>query len=694
MSVVVNEVIRLGQGFSSVGIDSCVVDGVKYAGVIKLIQAIGGIGDSGARSAWARMKEKHPDMEGGCINHKFDGKTGDVLVAEASTLMKIIFKLKGDRAQAFRESSMKAFLTMFNPTRELVETLQERLEQIEDGDEDGSVLVTRISRGPRGYGDTTIYVRVRVPHDHIITVVNPKQMTLRITKFGIAYSLHNRNESYMRDPDNGYMAFGFQCRSRQEAELVEGFAKYEYKDLTVLNSREYLDTERLADRLGVDFDEDSYESYMAVARTLFVRMIERLKLNFPGVYDDVYGTMYSIVATAQTGDETAVKRSYPAETITRELAAKFGFRTPKTTWVVPSAMDTVVPPPARTEQPMPAETDAQEPPADRRSKGQIIARDLVTGEEETFDSVNTAANRIGYTAKSLMRCVNAHRQMAGKHWRSPGEPHWVPPKGLQIVIAGREGVLHYVRGVSSDGVTRVYENPTVAALHQGVIARSVTQSANDGKPYNGVQWSWVQDSELDKTGYNVPTGHLVTVVTLPAKSAGGNGRCHGKVIQRDILTGEEVVHKSASYAARMNSRTDSVVTPKMMKDELVDKTRPANGRTFRSLEATLRWDPPTYYKRDPSNVTENWPNSSKNGKAQPWIVATDADGKVLALYETKLAASRIEGVPYDTIKTACDSGVLRHGRLWRSATQDEYGRFVQCDARQDNGGSDDSDDDV
>lgn len=184
----------------------------------------------------------------------------------------------------------------------------------------------------------------------------------------------------------------------------------------------------------------------------------------------------------------------------------------------------------------------------------------------------------------------------------------------------------------------------------------------------------------------------MTVITLPSKAGGGNGRCHGKVVQRDIATGEEVVLKSASYAARMNSTSDSVVTPKMMKDEIVDKTRPANGRTFRSLEATQRWDPPSYYKRDPRHVTENWPNSSKNGKAQPWIVSTKENGDVIALYETKLAAARIESVPYDAIKTACDAGVVKYGRLWRSARPDEYGRFVQCSPPEASGNSDSSND--
>ena len=71
---------------------------------------------------------------------------------------------------------------------------------------------------------------------------------------------------------------------------------------------------------------------------------------------------------------------------------------------------------------------------------------------------------------------------------------------------------------------------------------------------------------------------------------------------------------------------------------------------------------------------------------------TDDTGKRAYLPDSSKLAARIGDVPYDTIKTACDSGVLRHGRLWRSATQDEYGRFVQCDVRQDNGESDDSDD--
>lgn len=49
------------------------------------------------------------------------------------------------------------------------------------------------------------------------------------------------------------------------------------------------------------------------------------------------------------------------------------------------------------------------------------------------------------------------------------------------------------------------------------------------------------------------------------------------------------------------------------------------------------------------------------------------------MYETKLAAARIEGIPYDTIKTACDTGTVRHDRVWRSAREEEYGVFVPCE---------------
>ena len=111
-----------------------------------------------------------------------------------------------------------------------------------------------------------------------------------------------------------------------------------------------------------------------------------------------------------------------------------------------------------------------------------------------------------------------------------------------------------------------------------------------------------------------------------------------------------------------------------MLDLVVDKTRPVNGRTFRSFNAARRWDVPAYYKRNPNNAYENRPPADN----APWIVSTDEAGNIIALYETKSSTATIEKLSYDGIKTACTTGLLKYGRIWRQATPEEYAVFVPC----------------
>ena len=77
---------------------------------------------------------------------------------------------------------------------------------------------------------------------------NPKQLTLDVIKFGITYSLKERNTNYMKD--NAYMMFGFPCSNRYEAEIVENIIKYDFHNITVFGSREYVDSVKLAAALG------------------------------------------------------------------------------------------------------------------------------------------------------------------------------------------------------------------------------------------------------------------------------------------------------------------------------------------------------------------------------------------------------------------------------------------------------------
>lgn len=324
---------RVTHDFKNIGIRSCDIDGTRYISVLDFIVFATGVVKG--TKIWSELKHKFSDE---FQYFTFAGQGAkETPVVEASVLIKVISKLKGDRAECFREKHLDALLEiedgtlLFDALRDALTAFAEHLlEQADIGDsdsDDGEFVLprfARVIRCPRNYEATSIYVRVRLPDDHASPVVKPKALTLRNIKFGVAYSLHDRNTNYGKD--NGFFAFAFHCSTRFDADLVERWFRHEYAGITVLNAKEYLSTDLLADKLGIKaYDPDSYESYVNVARTLFMRIVERVKIFFQGRYDDIYGVMY-------TATMIGTDLIFPADTITRDLAAKFGYRHPEVTW--------------------------------------------------------------------------------------------------------------------------------------------------------------------------------------------------------------------------------------------------------------------------------------------------------------------------------------------------------------------------
>lgn len=169
---------------------------------------------------------------------------------------------------------------------------------------------------------TSLYVRIMAPSHGLVRTAHPKQLTIDIIKFGIAYCLMTRDCGY--STDNGYMAFSFECATRNEARIVENIMRNAFADLTVLSSFEYLDVRGLATRLGHEHVDASYDNYVSLARKLFVYMVETTKIVFPGKYLGRYGMVHKF-------------GELDGERITASGAIEFGFRTPSICWTPISA---------------------------------------------------------------------------------------------------------------------------------------------------------------------------------------------------------------------------------------------------------------------------------------------------------------------------------------------------------------------
>lgn len=658
------------------------IDGVKYACVTQCISVLIDGNYQASKTRWSRIKKATPSLVKDMRRESFGGKgSKSKWVVNSNNLINIIFTSFQKESQQYCSGGIVVeLLNALDPDGNYIEIMNKKLKILaklelgfddenscNDKDVDDSQSCdTSITLVPRSNNETCLYVRVKYPDDYVVQVENIKQLTLDILKFGIGFSVHDRNMTYQKTPDNGYMLYGFQCCSREEADTVERVMKIDFASITVQNSKEYICTHELAKMLRIECVPGSYESYINLARELYIYMVKIVKKLWPEKYANYFGNKYSIIANSLQDNESHFEISFKCDRIHWTEAIDMG--------LVSKDHDTI-----------PIKSEAIKETASSRPKsyGEIISVDMITGKEEIHANVAKGAESIVFTPASLMSLINSEqfRQMAGKVWTWKGGAYWVPPRGLQVDVNSRTKDLRYIKRIENEDV-KVYEDPTIAATMNGLIARNITRAADLRKQLDGVTWSWVQQDELTVTTNDISDVlGRTSIIELPKN--GADGRCRGKIIERDITTGEEKVHDSAYLAACRNSttkeqgcRTD--LNQKMMSDHLVDKMRPANGKVFRSYGATMRWQPPSYYVRNEKNITENWPNSSNTISGLPWIVCTDESGKVLGLYETKKTAYKITDVSNDQLKRVFGNGILLKGKYWRYATKEECGVWVPC----------------
>lgn len=271
-----------------------------------------------------------------------------------------------------------------------------------------SAKTSRISR------PASFYVRLRVPKELLQDTNSPVQLTTARLKFGITYDVNNRDYGYVNvEPDNGYMAYSFECETRAEASAVERIVRAQFEDVAVLNSFEYLDVAGVAEWLGHEYEAYTYENYVAVGRKLFVHMVETAKIVFPRKYLGRYGVEYQ--ATTKVSSR---KLTGSFEAISDTVAMDYGFRTPSIAWTKLSA-------------------EHREPLSTMRPSQYMVARKEVTRKDAwkdiPFEDVPVFVNMVGgeaiyqkvacnmKRASEVEKAGKALHDYAIKMWRIPLE---------------------------------------------------------------------------------------------------------------------------------------------------------------------------------------------------------------------------------------------------------------------------------
>ena len=713
------ELFSLGTEFNETQARVCTFRDVKMISIMDVVTTTGGWTRDTASHAIVRLKDEHPEVFAQCEEYQFPGRgQKPTLVANIQTAIEIVLLLPSKRAREYRKKAVQALLNLMSPTEEFILQVTERFEAQQDGIKDHNMLINRsdkvTSLASRAYNETHVYVRIRYPDEFVQEVDNRKALTLDIIKFGITYNLNDRHKQYNQDEgDNGYMIFSHQFNSRPEAEIIENILKVDFNQITVGGSREYVDTTELARILDVPFDPTSYVSYVELSETLFRYIIKLTRKIWPDRYEG-RGYVYDIIESTPKfvnklttqcqviqervkTEVTFVKRTlevlnsedsdsntatvlertkYLLDDERRQLLAEKRAHAATQQRIVDLQREIDA---LRSQGCTVTPSQKAKATRDMRSSGEVVSRDLVTGGEIVFASVEKAANSVNFTPRSLRRTyLNKARQLRGKHWRTRGMPYWIPPKGyLYDPDTVDKNFIIYIQAVNTedDKDVRIYGSCESAADMLQLDRRTLNTHVHNNGVFGGFRWSFLPTEQSGQwsNGARVSTETIGSEIEAEEAAdeveasgeeevaSGKDGRCDGKVIARNLRTGEEVTYRSINAAGQIIG-----VCARSLSKSFLNQAKQVKGIHLRSYDSKRYWQPPANFRYDP----ETWQKKSGG-----YIVSESVDGE-RCLYESVTAAADMGVIERWRLQDIKDKGTEWEGRVWRSATPDEVETWV------------------
>jgi hypothetical protein len=685
---------------------TCTINGVIYRSVIDIISATCECNYEAARQKWKYMKDDQDSFAQSIIENviaqKFKGH--NVEVADAETLASIIVELPGKKASQFRKSAACYLRKCFEPDQDFVNVINDRFEHMADPNHvetDPNVVAVfrKVTLNKRISNHTHVYIRVRVPDEHLCNSTNVKALTIRSVKFGIAFNINDRNSDYMSCPDNGFMIYSIVCRSRTEALAIENILKANFARATIYGSYEYVDVAKVAEHFGLPDPGDDYEAYISIATRLFAEVVRFVKYIWPTSILPGYGIMYEPHEVDRVVD-------YDAKPITVEIAAKMG---------IDHAIEALKESSNASDDGQSSSSSSsanvgplggvrhQVPPKKMgKTNGQVVARNVLTGEETTYDCATTACvaciklRALTISPKLLQQTyIDCKRQIGGFTWRSKFQEksgvrsptsYWIPPSGFVFDPDQRNtGVQGYVSAIvvmedGSDGEKVIYESCQMAARANSEDERRLNGHVRGGETHNGITWRkveyenagrWSDEAPMpeEEDGTYVPP-KLVSAPAARIVASGANGRTYGRIIARDLSTGLDVIFANAD---RVRDRFN--VSPNALRETYIDKPRQIYGHHLRSFASGRVWHPPATFVYD----KEKWERSK-----QGYIVGVKpSDGTTSVMYESLSAAGDALSVAMGTdarkisqnISYRLGKNVEYNGFFWRKANPEDYETF-------------------
>lgn len=281
-----------------------------YISVLDIIQIAGGITKNSVHNTWKRIKDGYGDILTDCKDLKFSGAgQKETPCINITGFVKLLMIIPGKLADKFRSDIAPIIIRHLGGDTSLINEIKyTNTLHIQNGE---SNIFRKVIKKKLSYdSDYYLYVRVYSPFfeaEQKNTRIDEKvrKITWDILKFGVAKYLDNRENSY--SSDSAYFQFTIKVPSKECALFIEKICRQEFKEITIDNTYEYLDSKKLAKHFNIIKNTDKElerRDYYLTAKELYTKILIDFHMYYPEEKDN-FGNMYHPQAQ-ETEDFTTI----------------------------------------------------------------------------------------------------------------------------------------------------------------------------------------------------------------------------------------------------------------------------------------------------------------------------------------------------------------------------------------------------
>lgn len=269
----------------------------KYVSIFDVISVAGG--QKNPRDTWNELLNKYKEeVVGISYNFKFPGPgQRETPCVDVYGLVKLLMWIPGKKAAEFRNLTANVMVKYLGGDTTLaseVKTINDTHMQTDCMNIFRQAIPKKITYDSSYWIYVRVYNRFFEDQQKDLECSNIR-LSFFIIKFGIAKFIQQRESNYGND--FGFFQYAIKLPNKEYAMNIEKIIRQKFKDITVENSYEYLDSKKLAKMLGAvnEKDPDIFETrlYYKTAELLYTKILTECHLHYPKeLENENFGIMF------------------------------------------------------------------------------------------------------------------------------------------------------------------------------------------------------------------------------------------------------------------------------------------------------------------------------------------------------------------------------------------------------------------